>query len=1088
MITTANFKDLLLKLGFSQKGNLFSKDFPAVNAYLRVDFDREELIYPEDKGLKINEQQTCNFKANENFVVFECVCRLFEKGYKPQHIELEPRWQVGHDASGGRADILIRDNDDNLLLIIECKTWGDEFNDAWKDTLNGKGQLFTYAHQERSAQYLCLYASGLEDGALKYASHIIAVRDNDDILKRKAAENPPTYRDADSAKALYEAWKRTYESDYATRGIFEPDVQPYQIGKAKYTVADLQTVTEADIQPKYHEFATILRQHNVSGRENAFDKLVNLFLCKIVDEKHNPNDLQFYWRGIAFDTYFDLIDRLQRLYRDGMREFLKEDVTYIDNQTIRDAFKFFRNDPDATRDKILDYFLRQKYFTNNDFSFLDVHNEQLFYQNAAILLKIVRMLQDIRLNGDEQNQFLGDMFEFFLDQGLRQTEGQFFTPLPVTRFIILSLPLETVFGDGQNPPHVIDYACGAGHFLTEMASQLRRLRNGQDVSAFYSQFYGFEKEYRLSKVAKVSAFMYNQDGINIIYADALARHSDIPDGKFALLVSNPPYSVKGFLETLPEAERQRYALIETIDPKSYPTNNAIEAFFVERARQLLAPHGVAGIITPSSILSNAASVYTRTREIILQHFDIVALVELGSGTFGKTGTNTVTLFLRRKDDNPEPHLHYRYRVDSLFGDEEARKNAKTSLFSDADLLTAYCAHVGIPGADYKTLLNGAPNKDLLQSEMFREYRRAFDASSEVTALKKQKSFRQKSAAEQQAELDRRFIEYARAIEREKLYYFILAYTQACPVVVVRSPQGTDEMKKFLGYEWSAAKGQEGIKYLRGSIERIETPLFDPQDRNHPEKISTLIRQNFAGHPVSVPASLQPYATVARLVDLLDFSCVSFDKQISLAPRKSAAQVVSKWPRYKLGDKRIVTEIINGGTPDTSNESYWNGDILWVTLEDMKQKYISDTARKITQAGLENSNATLIPENAVVMSTRATVGKVAIAKKQLTTNQGFKSFVCNQPTLNPEYLYYFFEQHRQVLENLVPAGTKYKEINTTAVQNFAIPVPPPDVQAQIVAECQAIDGSAASILAEGFTLADAPKEMKRRKTEVFAKYL
>jgi hypothetical protein len=60
--------------------------------------------------------------------------------------------------------------------------------------LNGKGQLFTYAHQERSTQYLCLYASGfLEDGVLKYASHIIAVRDNDDILKRKAAENPPAY-------------------------------------------------------------------------------------------------------------------------------------------------------------------------------------------------------------------------------------------------------------------------------------------------------------------------------------------------------------------------------------------------------------------------------------------------------------------------------------------------------------------------------------------------------------------------------------------------------------------------------------------------------------------------------------------------------------------------------------------------------------------------------------------------------------------------------------------------------------------------------------------------------------------------------
>jgi type I restriction enzyme M protein len=80
---------------------VFYKDFPAVDAYLRVDFDNQKLIYPEDKGLKINERQTCNFHANKNFVVFECVYRLLEKGYKPQHIELEPRWQVGHGASGG---------------------------------------------------------------------------------------------------------------------------------------------------------------------------------------------------------------------------------------------------------------------------------------------------------------------------------------------------------------------------------------------------------------------------------------------------------------------------------------------------------------------------------------------------------------------------------------------------------------------------------------------------------------------------------------------------------------------------------------------------------------------------------------------------------------------------------------------------------------------------------------------------------------------------------------------------------------------------------------------------------------------------
>ncbi|MEM3573692.1 MAG: N-6 DNA methylase [Nitrososphaeria archaeon] len=1092
VITIDNFKNLLLQeLGFSKEGNTLVKRFPSVDAILKVDLDKQELIYPEDKGLKVNERQTCNFKQNENFVVFECVHRLLEKGYKPQHIELEPRWQVGHGASGGRADILIRDNDGKPLLIIECKTWGKEFEDAWEHTTNGSGQLFTYAHQERSTQYLCLYASGVEDNELKYKSYIIAMRDNDDILKSKKekGENPKAYRDADSAKELHKVWKYTYEGDYATRGIFESDVQPYQIGKRKYAIRDLNKVTGKDIQSKYNEFATILRQHNVSGRENAFDKLVNLFLCKIVDEKNNPKDLQFYWRGNTFDTYFDLIDRLQRLYHDGMREFLKEDVTYIDNQTIYDAFKFFKNDPDATRDKILDYFRQQKYFTNSDFSFLDVHNERLFYQNAEILLEVVRMLQDIRLtsgeqkddqlnnnqqednqlngeqkgdrsNDNQQNQFLGDMFEFFLDHGFKQTEGQFFTPLPVTRFIILSLPLETVFSDEQNPPKVIDYACGAGHFLTELASQLRTLHPEQDVKKFYSQFYGIEKEYRLSKVAKVSVFMYNQDEINIIYADALARHPDIPEGAFKLLVSNPPYSVKGFLETLPETERARYSLIKTVDPKSYPTNNAVESFFLERAKQLLASHGLAGIIMPLSILSKTDSVYTRVREILLQNFDIVALVELGSGTFGKTGTNTVTLFLRKKDDNPAPADHYRNRVKAWFDHD----TSKDGVFADAHLLQAYCMHIGIAFDDYQTFLQSNPSQTILDTEIFREYRRVFDDSGEVKKLREQKSFQQKSVAEQEAELARRFIHFAKEIEREKLYYFVLAYTQPCPVIVVRSPQSTDGMKKFLGYEWSAARGQEGIKYLNGSIDRIETPLFDPEDHNNPEKISTLIRRNFEGQNVSIPESLQPYATVVSLVDLLDFSHVSFDKQVLLTPKSSSStrtttmlkSAFTKYPFKKLGE---IAKIFRGASPRPIEDYLTDADdgIPWIRIGDVRpsDKFINQTAQKITPAGAEKSRR--ISKGDLVISNSMSVGRPYISQIDGCIHDGWLMLTNIDTNINKEYLYYILiSDYVQSQFQERALGSVVKNLNIERVQNVQIPVLPLDVQAQIVREVEELE--------------------------------
>ena len=78
----------------------------------------------------------------------------------------------------------------------------------------------------------------------------------------------------------FKVWKETYQQDYATSGIFESDIDAYTVGKNKFTVDDLEEVDNDSIQKKYHEFATILRQHNVGSHENAFDKLINLFWPK----------------------------------------------------------------------------------------------------------------------------------------------------------------------------------------------------------------------------------------------------------------------------------------------------------------------------------------------------------------------------------------------------------------------------------------------------------------------------------------------------------------------------------------------------------------------------------------------------------------------------------------------------------------------------------------------------------------------------------------------------------------------------------------------------------------------------------------
>lgn len=1089
MITQENLRGLLLELGFRKEKSIFLKHFNQLDCFLKIDFDNKEIIYPTDKGLIVNERQTCNFRANENFVVFECVHRLLEKGYKPEHIELEPKWKLGHGASGGRADILVKDNTGKSKLIIECKTDGREFNDAWKETLNGTTQLFTYAQQVKSTEFLCLYSSDFVVGNISYKNYIITLRDNEQLLEEYKDREPLSYKSAQEVEDIFKTWKETYAQDFSSRGIFEDDIPAYYIGKKKFTIHDLDSISSKDIQGKYHEFATILRQHNVSGRENAFDKLVNLFLCKIVDETRNPEELKFYWKGISYDSFFELQDRLQQLYQAGMKEFLGEEVTYIDNKAIDEAFRFFYNDPDATRDTIKNYFRQLKFFTNNDFAFIDVHNEKLFYQNANVLLKIVQMLQDIRLKTNEQNQFLGDMFEGFLDQGVKQSEGQYFTPMPIVKFILMSLPLENIITEAKEIPKVIDYACGAGHFLNEYAGQIKAYVEDKDeLNSYYHEIVGVEKEYRLSKVAKVSAFMYGQDDIKIIYSDALAENHELKNGQYSIVVANPPYSVKGFLETLKERDKKRYDLINTIEEKSLSNNNSIEAFFIERAKQLLKPGGLAAIIVPSSILNKGSqknsskkqNVYVATREILLKYFDIISIVEFGSGTFGKTGTNTVTLFLRRKADDPAPSEHYKNRVEAWFKGD----TSKDEVFDDKLLIEKYCSHIDIAFEDYKTLFNRFPNENLLSTDMFKEYRKDFDASSDIRALKTKKNFKNISKEEQVAELKKRFVTYLYHIEKEKLYYFILASLNPQEVMVVRSPSDNSNKKKFLGYEWSSAKGNEGIKYLGGSVisvtdlvkaedegetaldeedarvlsnmlnlDNIKTPMYDPQNVYNNDKINFHILSNFLAKSIEIPESLKEYLTTVRLIDMLDFSRKDFNKSFNLMPKKNN-NIKSKWQLVKLAD---IAEIKNGGTPDTNNPSYWdNGAIRWATLVDTKQKYLLDTERKITDEGLKNSSAQLLPINTVIFSSRATIGEVCINKVPIATNQGYKNFICDAEKINYEYLYYILMYFSKDIENMLPYGTKYKEINTETIKNYKIPLPPKYVQEQIVQECMVVD--------------------------------
>ncbi|WP_180168219.1 N-6 DNA methylase [Acinetobacter sp. YH01003] len=1038
-----NLKDLLLFLNFTQHQNVFIKKFSFGDYSLSIDFENKTINYPEDYGLKVNERQTCNFASNENFVVFECVHRLLEKGYKPEHIELEPKWKLGHGASGGRADIMVKNHQNQPFLIIECKTFDREFNKAWKDTLEDGGQLFSYVEQEKSVEFICLYASqwNERDKKVDDQQRIISVKDNPIILK----DLPEAlhYSNAKNVKERFKAWKETYQLEATEKGIFEDNIQAYQIGKDKYTLAiDTQPINSLNIKGKYHEFRTILRKHNVSRRENAFEVLVNLFLCKIVDETQNPEDLHFYWKGMAYDSYFDLVDRLQKLYKIGMQQFLQQDIIYVSQDDIDGAFWAIKQKPNATEQRIKELFQQLKFYKGLDFEFIKVSNKEKFEKNAKILIEIIQMWQGLRLTSTEENQFLGDMFEYFLDNGIKQSEGQFFTPIPICKFIVSALPLESMLQQHSEPLKVIDYACGSGHFLNEYGSQVSKLlkpiKDIDEPNSYYAQTYGIEKEDRLAKVSKVASFMYGRNEINIIDADALISHENIKPESFDVLVANPPFAVEDFLQTIDEVEREKFKLFNLVNN---PSNNNIQCFFLERAQHLLAPDSVMGVIVPSSILSNSDSIHIATREILLQYFDFLSIVELGSQTFGKTGTNTVVLFLRRKAQRPEQAVQFKNRVNNFFADWDSEKVSSGGAYLDIKVVEKYCQHIQVDFALYESLLKGELNHDLLAVEFFKDYKTDFYKRTEIVNLKKQKQFKAKSELQQQAELDARLLSYLTEIEKDKLYYFMLTQYNASlehkarPLLVVKSPSDNKEQKKFLGYEWSSAKGNEGLSYIGGeTVFDINTPLFDPKNRDNSDKISYVIRQNFNGEQLTIPEHLTPFVTQVYLHDVLDFSRKDFNKAFNLSAQ-SKVEIETRWDSVRI--LQLLCKIGGSQKKIQNTEILLEGSIPVVTQE--KGNLI---------AGFVNDVEPIQDLPLIVFGDHSCTFKY-VDFPFVRGADGTQLLKVDPNIIDPKYFYYILNVIK------IRNSDKY-ERHFKYLAEEKIPLPPLEVQQKIVEECEVVD--------------------------------
>ena len=182
---------------------------------------------------------------------------------------------------------------------------------------------------------------------------------------------------------------------------------------------------------------------------------------------------------------------------------------------------------------------------------------------------------------------------------------------------------------------------------------------------------------------------------------------------------------------------------------------------------------------------------------------------------------------------------------------------------------------------------------------------------------------------------------------------------------------------------------------------------------------------------------------------------------------------SNWEKIKLGD---IADVVGGGTPSTKEDSFWNGNVPWLTPKDLSgynSRYITRGERNISDEGLKNSSATLIPAETVLLTSRAPIGYVAIAKNPISTNQGFKSLVLKKGHY-PLFYYYLLKANVEYLRNM-GTGSTFKEVSGSVVKGLTFYIPTTfDEQKRIAGILGAFDDKIELLQKQNKTLEDMAK--------------
>jgi type I restriction enzyme M protein len=702
-------------------------------------------------------------------------------------------------------------------------------------------------------------------------------------------------------------------------------------------------------------------------------------------------------------------------------------------------------------------------------------NAYLPYKDPSTLKMFLKHINEFEYSHSEK---LGDAFEYLLSvMGSQGDAGQFRTPRHVIDFIAACL-------DPKKNETVADPACGTAGFLLSAYKHILKQNTDKRLGdkltpdqrkKIAENFVGYDISPDMVRLSLVNMYLHGFATPKIHEYDTLSSE-DRWNETFDVILANPPFMTpKGGIRPHKKFGVQA---------------NKAEVLFTDYIAEHLNKNGRAGIVVPNGIVATTQTAYKQLRKLLVED-SLIAVISLPAGCFNPySGVKTSILMLDKVLAKKSDHILFiKVNNDGYDLGAQRREVDKNDLPTALQAFSDFKKHISegrtFEPDSYNSLCllvekeKVLANKDVvLSGDRYVEGKTYDNSNWSFTSLKGISiSMHQgiNTAGDKvEFEMEGYPILQSRNITSGTLDFKNMKYMGSSDWLKYESkyrPQFGDVLltnigtigksivvtkeiceKEFL-IHWNIFKITCDLNivnpyYLKYCFDKLADDNYYAQFQKG-GTVSFITKKVMEDIQIPLP----PIEIQEQIVKEIEgYQKIIDGAKMVVGNYKPTISINPEWEMVELGDEEYFTTE-SGGTPDSENKDYWNGNLNWATLADLPAEdfvtSLSNTTRKITDLGLKKSSAKLLPPNSILISSRATIGRVAVNQVPMCTNQGFKNIIIKDFTkVNAMYLAYYAKSLEKHL-NEIGGGSTFKEFSKASLKEIQIPVPTIEEQTQIV---------------------------------------